>query len=120
MKGLRRFGAITGVLVRHGYGNVIERMFKRSRKKGAETTPETRPAFHSPARIRRMLEELGPSFIKLGQALSTRADLLSAQVADDLAELQDHLPPFPAAIARRIVATELGRPVEEVFENPHG
>ena len=48
MKGLRRFGAITGVLVRHGYGNVIERMFKRSRKKGAETTPEIRPAFRSP------------------------------------------------------------------------
>ncbi len=66
-------------------------------------------------RLARALQEMGPSFIKLGQALSTRADLLSAQVADDLAELQDHLPPFPGATARRIVAEELGRPVETLF-----
>ncbi|MGE0151942.1 MAG: 2-polyprenylphenol 6-hydroxylase [Reyranellaceae bacterium] len=66
-------------------------------------------------RLARALQEMGPSFIKLGQALSTRADLLSAQVADDLAELQDQLPPFPAATARRIVADELGKPVDSVF-----
>lgn len=66
-------------------------------------------------RLARALQEMGPSFIKLGQALSTRADLLSAQVADDLADLQDHLPPFPGSVARRIVAEELGRPVETVF-----
>lgn len=66
-------------------------------------------------RLARALQEMGPSFIKLGQALSTRADLLSAQVADDLAELQDHLPPFSAQIARKIIADELGRPVESVF-----
>lgn len=66
-------------------------------------------------RLARALQEMGPSFIKLGQALSTRADLLSAQVADDLAELQDHLPPFPGAVARRIVADELGKPVEQLF-----
>jgi ubiquinone biosynthesis protein len=66
-------------------------------------------------RLARALQEMGPSFIKLGQALSTRADLLSAQVADDLAELQDHLPPFDASTARRIVHEELGKPVETVF-----
>jgi len=66
-------------------------------------------------RLARALQQMGPSFIKLGQALSTRADILSAQVADDLADLQDHLPPFPGSIARRIVADELGKPVETLF-----
>ena len=58
---------------------------------------------------------LGPGFIKLGQALSTRADLIGAGTAADLARLRDRLPPFPAAKARRTVAAELGAPVEELF-----
>ena len=61
------------------------------------------------------LTELGPSFIKLGQFLSTRADLLGEQVAADLSELQDSLPPFPAAEARATIERELGRPVSELF-----
>jgi ubiquinone biosynthesis protein len=66
-------------------------------------------------RLARALQEMGPSFIKLGQALSTRADLLSAQVADDLSSLQDRLPPFPGAIARRIIESELGAPISTLF-----
>src|SRR3546814_10079398 len=58
---------------------------------------------------------MGPSFIKLGQMLSTRADLLGEQVALDLAELQDHLEPFDSALARRILEEELGQPVETLF-----
>ena len=61
------------------------------------------------------LTELGPSFIKLGQFLSTRADLLGEQVAADLSELQDRLPPFPAAEARATIERELGRPVSDLF-----
>jgi ubiquinone biosynthesis protein len=67
-------------------------------------------------RLATALQELGPSFIKLGQALSTRADLLSEEVAADLARLQDHLPPFSGAEARRIIESELGRPVDKLFE----
>jgi ubiquinone biosynthesis protein len=66
-------------------------------------------------RLAAALQEMGPSFIKLGQALSTRADLLSEEVAADLAQLQDHLPPFPAALARRTIELELGRPVEALY-----
>jgi ubiquinone biosynthesis protein len=66
-------------------------------------------------RLAAALQGMGPSFIKLGQALSTRADLLSAEVATDLAKLQDHLPAFPAAEARRTVERELGRPLEAMF-----
>ncbi|TMJ28052.1 MAG: 2-polyprenylphenol 6-hydroxylase, partial [Alphaproteobacteria bacterium] len=66
-------------------------------------------------RLAAALQEMGPSFIKLGQALSTRADLLSDEVATDLARLQDHLPPFPGAQARRTIELELGRPVEALY-----
>jgi len=66
-------------------------------------------------KLARALTEMGPSFIKLGQMLSTRADLLGEQVAFDLAELQDHLPPFDGALARTILEEELGAPVETLF-----
>lgn len=66
-------------------------------------------------KLARALTEMGPSFIKLGQMLSTRADLLGEQVALDLAELQDHLAPFDGALARRIIEEELGAPVEALF-----
>ena len=66
-------------------------------------------------RLAQALAALGPSFIKLGQALATRSDLLGEEVADDLSELQDRLPPFPAEVARATVAAELGSPVEAMF-----
>ena len=65
--------------------------------------------------LARAFVELGPSFIKLGQFLATRADLIGEEMARDLAELQDRLPPFPSAEARRVIAAELGAPVEALF-----
>ena len=55
------------------------------------------------ARLRLALEELGPIFVKFGQALSTRRDLLPDDIADELAKLQDRVPPFPGAIARAMI-----------------
>src|SRR5438128_2070637 len=66
-------------------------------------------------RLAAALQEMGPSFIKLGQAMSTRADLLSAGVAADLAKLQDHLPAFSGAEARRTIERELERPIGDLF-----
>ena len=66
-------------------------------------------------RLTAALQEMGPSFIKLGQALSTRADLLSEQVAADLAQLQDHLPAFSGRRGRRIIEAELGQPIDALF-----
>jgi ubiquinone biosynthesis protein len=66
-------------------------------------------------RLRLALEELGPVFIKFGQALSTRPDLVPPDIAAELAKLQDRVPPFPGADARRIIETDLGRPVDELF-----
>src|SRR5690348_17862535 len=70
----------------------------------------------SPAvRLRLALEELGPIFVKFGQAVSTRRDLLPPDIADELAKLQDRVPPFPGSVARTIVESAYGRPVAEVF-----
>ncbi len=67
-------------------------------------------------RIRLALEELGPIFVKFGQAVSTRRDLLPREVADELAKLQDEVPPFPAEIAVSILSEVYGEPVDDVFE----
>ena len=66
-------------------------------------------------RIRLALEELGPIFVKFGQAISTRRDLLPPDLADELAKLQDMVPPFPAEEAIAILNAAYGKPVDEVF-----
>jgi ubiquinone biosynthesis protein len=66
-------------------------------------------------RLAAALVQLGPAFIKFGQMLSTRADLIGEQNASDLSTLQDQLAPFPAAAARATIEQELGRPVGELF-----
>lgn len=66
-------------------------------------------------RIRRALEDLGPIFIKFGQMLSTRRDLLADDIADDLQRLQDDVPPFPGEHAEKIIEKAYGKPVREIF-----
>jgi ubiquinone biosynthesis protein len=66
-------------------------------------------------RLREALERLGPIFVKFGQVLSTRRDLLPPEIADELARLQDRVPPFPASVARSLVERAYKRPIEAVF-----
>ncbi len=66
-------------------------------------------------RLRRALEALGPIFVKFGQILSTRRDLLPEDIADELARLQDQVPPFPGEAAVAIIERAQGRPVAEIF-----
>jgi ubiquinone biosynthesis protein len=66
-------------------------------------------------RLRLALEELGPIFVKFGQALSTRPDLLPLDIAAELAKLQDRVPPFPGTIARATIETAYGKPLTEAF-----
>ena len=66
-------------------------------------------------RLRLALQELGPVYVKFGQILSTRRDLLPLDIADELALLQDHVPPFPGEQARDIIEKALGEPVDTVF-----
>jgi len=67
-------------------------------------------------RLARALQEAGPSFIKLGQALSTRSDLLGEELCEDLSTLQDDLPPFPGSQARAAIEAEFGVPIDALFE----
>lgn len=69
------------------------------------------------ARLREALIELGPIFVKAGQILSTRRDLLPADVADELALLQDRVPPFPGAQARAMIEAALGAPIATLYKS---
>jgi ubiquinone biosynthesis protein len=66
-------------------------------------------------RLRLALEDLGPIFVKFGQALSTRRDLLPVDIADELAKLQDRVPPFPGSVAIAMIEKTFGQPVEAIF-----
>ena len=76
----------------------------------AKKQPESRAI-----RIRKALEDLGPIFVKFGQALSTRKDLLPEDIADELVKLQDKVPPFPNEEAKAIIESELGQSLSEAF-----
>jgi ubiquinone biosynthesis protein len=82
-------------------------------KRFADTRAPGRPG----ERLARALQELGPTFIKLGQSLATRADLMGETIARDLSMLQDRLPPFPVADARATIESELERPLSLLFES---
>jgi len=117
IKGIGRFGSITKVLVKHGFGDLAERLFKRKKGKALRPAdaPALRPGFPSPQRIRLVLEELGPSFIKLGQLMSTRADIFPPEYIVEFKKLQDRVPPEPFEDIERVVRNELQRPFEELF-----
>ena len=117
-RNLARLAAIGLILARHDalfpFAGVpvvafylrVARLFTRRRG-----PPPARPG----QRLAAALDEMGPSFIKLGQLLSTRADLFGEEIAADLASLQDRLPPFPGAQARAAIEAEFGRPLETLF-----
>lgn len=90
-----------------GWARLARRLLGSGHVKGEIAPPGVRLA-HA-------LESLGPAYIKLGQVLATRADIVGDDVAMALAQLQDRLPPFPMEEARVVVARSLGRPVDAVF-----
>lgn len=115
---LGRVRQIVTVLVTYGFGDVIERLgFRRyvewGQRRLFRRPPES--GLTTPQRIRLAFEALGPTFIKFGQVLSTRPDLLPADVIEELALLQEHVPTFEPAEATRLLEEELGRPVSELF-----
>ena len=118
LQDLNRLRQIAAAMVRHGFGAYLERMRLRD-VLGREAPPPGQP-LPSPdkataSRFRQLLADLGPTFIKLGQILSSRPDLLPAHWVDELAVLQDDCPPMPLAEVRREIERGLGHPVEELF-----
>lgn len=112
LRGIRHFGAISRVLIKHGLGEVADRLWGRSRR-AAKTAGSGLP---DPARVRRALEELGPSFIKLGQLMSTRGDIFPPEYIEELSKLQDRVPPVPFNDIKITIERELGRPLEALFQ----
>ena len=118
LKGVKRFGGIARVLIKHGLGDVVERALSRKDKKGEPAKvkgPVLKPGVLSPRRIRLVLEELGPSFVKLGQLMSTRADIFPPEYIEELRKLQDRVPPIPFTDVQEVVEGELKRPIDEIF-----
>lgn len=114
-----RVFAIQRVLVRHGFDEIV---FSTPLLSWASFLLYVLPwnwrrRDYAPRaeRIRAVLEDLGPLFVKFGQLLSTRRDLLSDDIAEELSKLQDHVPPFPGAQARALIEKAYGSSVEEVF-----
>jgi ubiquinone biosynthesis protein len=117
---LRRLRHIQLILLRHGLNELIDidqlsgplRLLLRLGGGGSSTIPQELPRG---VRIRGALEDLGPIFVKFGQTLSTRRDLLPDDIAEELVKLQDRVPPFPGNEARAVVEHALGKPVAELF-----
>ena len=116
VRNLSRLLRIAKILARHDALFLLERIeVAPVVVMAARLLSHRRRAGRPGQRLALALQEAGPSFIKLGQALSTRADLVGEEIATDLSDLQDHLPPFPGAEARKAVENEFGVSVEDLF-----
>src|SRR4030066_1146198 len=122
---LQRVRQILNTLIKHGFGYVVERLNLQG------YIPLGQLLFRIPKReavprnvaeqFKLVLEELGPTFIKFGQILSLRRDILSEEFVRELEKLQDNVPPFPVEQARAEIFAELGKPVDQLyafFEEP--
>ena len=114
---LRRLIGIQRVLVRHGLDDLVAathlyRPLRFVYFVSPWTWFQRRSRLTRAERLRLALEELGPIFVKFGQALSTRRDLLPGDIADELARLQDKVPPFPGALARASIERAYGAPLD--------
>ncbi|MFQ5442374.1 MAG: 2-polyprenylphenol 6-hydroxylase [Thermodesulfobacteriota bacterium] len=117
LKNIRRLNKIVVTLIRYGFGGLVSRMRIVPFISTLERIVISKKAgkLREPERIRLVLEDLGPTFIKLGQIASTRADLLAPEWLSELKKLQDMVPPFPFEDVRKVVENALGSPLENIF-----
>ena len=116
---IRRYKQIGKILGKYGLEHLLEyfnlshiiAMSRRVLRRKAAAIAQYTPA----ERMRLAFEELGPTFIKLGQLLSTRPDVIPKSFVDEFAKLQDNVPSFPYEEATTQISLELGKPVEEIF-----
>ncbi|MDI6725165.1 MAG: AarF/ABC1/UbiB kinase family protein [Methanobacterium sp.] len=116
---MKRLREIVSVLVKYQFGNVLERTGFKRNIMGFFSSDNLQEAFDktAPKRLRLALEELGTTFIKLGQVLSTRPDLVGKDFADELAKLQDEVPPFPFEDVKKLIEKELETPLQDLFSD---
>ncbi len=116
---LKRYGQIVRVLVRYGFGDLLQRMKVNHAARQRVLTIKTQALKNltTPERLRLAFEELGPTFIKFGQVLSSRPDMFSAEFVKELSKLQDNVPPFPFRDAKALIEFQFGCPLIEVFDD---
>jgi len=116
VKNVQRLRQIIAVFARHGFVDVVDRMnlgkFLPSR---LAAYAESQAERTTPERLRLAFEELGPTFVKLGQLLSTRPDLFPENFIEEFTKLQDNVQPLPFDVVRTAVERELGRKIEESY-----
>ena len=119
---LTRYRQILGVFFKYGFGDIIERLkIDQYIEVGLQMiAKDRRPRVERLAgaqRLRMAIEELGPTYIKLGQIISTRPDLIPPDVLSELAKLQDHVPPRDYHAIRQVFEDEFGQYPEELFQS---
>ncbi|HON23399.1 MAG TPA: AarF/UbiB family protein [Syntrophales bacterium] len=117
---INRYRQILTVLFKYGFDGIIDRLnLGRYIEMGARLLSRKRQEeldnLNNYERIRMVCEELGPTFVKMGQVLSTRPDLIPIEMVEELSKLQDDVQPFPFAEAKTIIEEELQAPLEEIF-----
>jgi len=117
-----RYLVIIKVLTKYGFEDIVsqsrlESVIDFGRKIVFRKADLTRISLSRWERMRLVLEELGPAFIKFGQIMSTRPDLIPLELIHELKKLQDAVPPFSEAKAELLIEQELGKPISEIFEN---
>lgn len=109
---LRRYKEIARILVKHGWGWLVGRLgFMEHLNRHADLTERE----HGPTHIREMLEELGPTFVKLGQILSTRPDIIPESYIDELTKLQDTAPTIPFAEIKKVIESEFDTSIRNLY-----
>jgi ubiquinone biosynthesis protein len=115
---IKRLAVISRIMVKHGLGEIRERVFDRrdaDSKVEEDSLVFSRTLYPSPQRIRRVLEELGPTFVKLGQLMSTRADMFPQEYLDEFKKLQDRVPPVPYEEIKAVVEREFKESISDIF-----
>ena len=117
---VKRYRRILSVLFKYGFGDLVDVMnIEQYVEVGLKLVSRKRrvklESLSRAVRVRKALEELGPAFIKLGQILSTRPDLLSVDFMQELTKLQDDVPSFPFTDVRDILENEFGKPLDQIF-----
>ena len=108
LRDLARFNQIILILTKHGFGHILDK-FKIKKPKRIVLKKA------HPQRLRKAFEELGPTFVKLGQILSLRPDLVPIEYVKELSSLQDRVPPFSYEKVEKIIQEELKKPINELF-----
>lgn len=114
-----RYQEIVNTFLKNGFSHILFRLGITERRAAAKmkNEPQDMNLQNIGQKLNRTLQELGPTFIKLGQIASTRRDLVPIEIIRELEKLQDHAEPFPFEEVQQIIEKELGKPLDELFES---